>query len=149
MELVERLTFFLIGMGLGFICGYVVARLRVIETKLDDVGSEVHEVDTIVKHEREHLPAFILVDLALRFPLSDLFVERVKELLTRRGSGKRRAMKKSSPKAPKVKQPLGSTIEHDAHSVKQINNLGRILAHRFYWRLVCEEVTTINRLVKM
>lgn len=53
MDLFERLIFFTIGAGVGFILGYVVARLRVIEIKVDAVKSEVHEVDEIVKHDRD------------------------------------------------------------------------------------------------
>lgn len=53
MDLTERVIFFTIGGGFGFVLGYVVARLRTIEQKVDAVKNEVHEVDVIIKHERD------------------------------------------------------------------------------------------------
>lgn len=53
MDLLERIIYFTVGGGMGFILGYIVARLRTIETKVDEVKNEVHEVDNIVKHERD------------------------------------------------------------------------------------------------
>lgn len=53
MELVERLIFFMLGGGVGFIFGFVAAHLRVIEKKVDAVKKEVHEVDLIVKGEKK------------------------------------------------------------------------------------------------
>lgn len=61
MDLIERIIFFAIGGGVGFILGYVVARLQTIESKVDAVKSEVHEVDVIVKHERDE-------EGSIRFP---------------------------------------------------------------------------------
>lgn len=52
MDLFERIIFFSIGSAVGFVLGYVVARLRIIEVKLDFVKAEVHEVDELVKHKR-------------------------------------------------------------------------------------------------
>lgn len=49
MDLLERIVLFTVGLGVGFILGYIVARLREIERKVDTVGREVHEVDEIVK----------------------------------------------------------------------------------------------------
>jgi len=53
MDLAERVLLFCIGCGVGFILGFVVARLRTIEIKLDIVQTEVHEVDEIMKHNRD------------------------------------------------------------------------------------------------
>jgi hypothetical protein len=53
MDLAERVIFFMIGGGMGFILGFVVARLKVIEEKVDHVKHEVHEVDVIVKDARK------------------------------------------------------------------------------------------------
>lgn len=53
MDLLERGLFLAIGGGLGFILGYLVARLQVIESKVDAVKTEVHEVDEIVKRKKD------------------------------------------------------------------------------------------------
>lgn len=63
MDLFERVLFFVIGAGVGFILGYVVARLRIIEIKVDAVKTEIHEVDEIVKHERNERGALRLPSL--------------------------------------------------------------------------------------
>lgn len=50
MDLLERVIFFVVGGGVGFILGYIVARLRSIESKVETVQKEVHEV---YEHEVE------------------------------------------------------------------------------------------------
>ena len=52
MDLFERAIFFIIGAGVGFILGFIVARLREIKEELD-------EVDECVKHchlDHDHIP---------------------------------------------------------------------------------------------
>lgn len=43
----------MIGASVGFILGYIVARLRTIEKKVDAVQFEVHETDVLVKRSRD------------------------------------------------------------------------------------------------
>src|ERR1043165_2744065 len=56
----------------------------------------------IVEDERHHFPMLKLPDLTGYFISSDLFVERVKKLLARRGAGKRSAMMFSAAKTTKA-----------------------------------------------
>lgn len=46
MELGERIGWMLLGMAVGFVLGFIVARLR-------EIKEEVHEIDTIVKESRK------------------------------------------------------------------------------------------------
>jgi len=44
---------------------------------------------------------------------------------------------------------LRRAVEHDAHAIQQINNSRRRFAHALYERLICQEIATINCVVKM
>src|SRR4051794_37511365 len=56
----------------------------------------------IIKYKGKHFPALILFDLSGHFPFSNLIIERIEQLLSRGGTGKRSAVMKSSPKTTKV-----------------------------------------------
>ena len=103
----------------------------------------------IVEHEREHLPAFVFVDLAGDFPLANLLVECVQKLLAGRGSGECRAVMQRSAKAAKIEQAFLRARERHAHAIKQINDRRRHVAHAFDRRLVREKVAAVNRVVEM
>ena len=103
----------------------------------------------IVEHKREHLPALVFVDLAGDFPFADLLIERVQKLLSGRGSGKRRPMMQRSAKAAKIEQAFVCSRKRHAHSIEEINDLRRHVAHPLDRRLVGQKVAAINRVVKM
>lgn len=53
MELYERIGWFFLGLAIGAILGYIVARLRVIDDHLSEIKEEVDEIDDIVKHQKD------------------------------------------------------------------------------------------------
>lgn len=63
MDLLERIMYFSIGGVVGFILGYVVAHLQAIETKVDLVEKEVHEVERTIKPKRDERGAMRLPSL--------------------------------------------------------------------------------------
>ena len=57
MDLVERVGWFLVGVGIGFVLGYIVRSLRDLKDDMSKVKEEVDEVDGLVKRklgDRKH-----------------------------------------------------------------------------------------------
>ncbi|MNE55803.1 hypothetical protein D3C80_1506620 [compost metagenome] len=54
-----------------------------------------------------------------------------------------------TPEAAEVEQPLRSAVEHNAHPVHQVDDSRRRLTHRLDRRLVRQEVTAVDGIVKM
>lgn len=67
MALIERIVYLLIGGGIGFILGYIAAHLRAIETKVDAVKKEVHDVDEIIARKRDDRGLASFQNIALTF----------------------------------------------------------------------------------
>lgn len=65
MNLVERAIFLAIGGGLGFILGYIVARLREIKEELDDVAEYQHKHDERGSFEWSFVNIALLVVLVV------------------------------------------------------------------------------------
>ena len=103
----------------------------------------------IVQNEREHFPAFVFIDFSRRFPFTNLFIERVKKLLTRRCARKSRSMMQSSAETPKIEKAFLRPRKRNAHSIEQIDDLRRHLAHLLHGRLVRQKIAAVNRVVEM
>ncbi|MNZ69901.1 hypothetical protein D3C78_882170 [compost metagenome] len=54
-----------------------------------------------------------------------------------------------SAEASEVKQALRCTAEHNAHTVHQVDNTRRSIAHRLNRRLIRKKVSAVNRIIKM
>ena len=91
----------------------------------------------------------VLLDLALGFVAPHLLIERIEKLLSGGGAGERRTVVKCAAEATKIQQSFRSSVERHAHAVEQINDARSRFAHGFYGRLVGEEVTAVNRVIKM
>src|SRR5215217_4857088 len=103
----------------------------------------------VVEHERQHFPVFKLPDFPVHFVTSNLFVERVKQLLSGRGSGERGAVMFGAAKTAEVEQSFTRAREGHTHAIEKIDDRWRHLAHRFRGWLVCEKVAAVNGVVKV
>src|ERR1700751_1605147 len=116
--------------------------------------AQVHRADAAadllaVKHRRQELPVLVLLYLAFGLVTAHLFIERIQQLLPSGRSGKGRTVVQSSAEAAEIKQSFRRAIEGHAHSVEQIDDPGRGLAHVLDRWLVAEEVASVNSVVKM
>ena len=91
----------------------------------------------------------MLVDEPLHLVAADLLVERVQELLASRRARVGGAVELRASEAAEVEQSLGRAVEHDPHTVEQVDDAGRRVAHRLDRRLVREKVPSIDRVVEM
>src|SRR5437764_5494300 len=103
----------------------------------------------IVKDERHHLPAFILLHLASDLKTSHLLIERVEKLLACRSSCERRAVMLRSSEATEIEQAFFRAREGNAHAVEKVNDRGSHLAHGFRRWLIRQKVSAIDRVVKV
>src|SRR5208337_2396193 len=115
---------------------------------------QIHRADAAanalpVKHGREKLPVFVLLDLAFGLVAADLLVERVEKLLTGGCSGEGGAVKKRAAEAAEIEQSFGRAIEGNADAIEQIDDAGSSLAHGLDRRLVGEKVATVDGVVEM
>src|SRR5713226_6719984 len=116
--------------------------------------TQVHRADATtdavaVEHGGQKLPVLVLPDLAFGLVAPHLLIERVKKLLARGSAGKSRAVVQSPAEPAKVEQALRSAVECDAHTVEQVDDRGRSLAHGFYGRLVGEEISAVDSVVEV
>ena len=84
-----------------------------------------------VAHEPQELPHLVLVDEPFHLEAADLLVERVQELLAGRRAREGGAVELRASEAAEVEQSLGRAVEHDPHTVEQVDDAGRRVAHRW------------------
>ena len=102
-----------------------------------------------VENGGQKLPALVLLDFAVGFVTADLLVERVEQLLAGGGAGKGGAVVERAAEAAEIEQAFGGAIEGHAHSIEQVDDCRRGLAHGFHGRLVGEEVAAIDGVVEV
>jgi hypothetical protein len=125
-----------------------------------------HDADAaaarVVAHDAEEVPplelahhlgagdddAAVVLD-AHRLVAPDLLVERVEELLPRRGAGERGAVKERPAEATEIEEPFGRAVEGDTHAVEHEDDPGGGVRHPFDRRLIREEVATIDGLFQV
>ena len=120
----------------------------------DLVGVHVLRDDTaadtlLVADDLDELPELVLLHAALDFPATNLLVERVQELLTRRGAREDRALVLLTAEVTEVEHALSRTRERHAHAVEHLDQLRRCLDHALDGELVGEEVAAIYRIIEM
>ena len=82
---------------------------------------------------------------SLRLMPPDLLVERVEQLLARRGPGEGGAVVQRAAEAAEVDEALGCAREGHAHAIEEVDDARRRLAHGPDRRLMGEEVTAADR----
>ena len=117
-------------------------------------GFQIHCADAaadarFVQHRGQERPAFVFFYLAFGLEAAHLFVEGVENLLAGSGAGECGAIEERAAEAAIIEKALSRAIEHDAHAIEEIDQVGRVIAHRFYGGLVGEEIAAVNRVVKM
>ena len=106
--------------------------------------------DTLpVEHRGEKFPVLILLHLAFGLISTHLLVERVKQLLACRRASECRAVVQGPAEAAKVEKSLRSAVEGHAHAIEQIDDPRGRITHFLDRRLVSEEVSAVNGVVKM
>src|SRR5699024_87384 len=103
----------------------------------------------IIQNHTEEFPSFKLIHKPVNFMFTNLFIKCVQELLPRCCTGICSPMVQSTAKTSEVKKTFRRSVKRNTHPVQQVNDFRRRISHCFYWRLVCQEVTTVNRVVKM
>ncbi len=88
-------------------------------------------------------------DFAFGFIAANLLVECIEKLLAGGSAGKRGAMVQRAAKAAEIEQAFRCAVEGDAHAIQQIDNPRRSLTHGLNWRLVGNEITAVDRVVKV
>ena len=78
-----------------------------------------------------------------------LLVERIQQLLSRRGTGKCSAMEQCPAESAEVEQALRCAVERHTHAVQQIDNRRAGLAHTLHRRLVGQKVAAIDRVIEV
>ena len=58
-------------------------------------------------------------------------------------------MIESAPETTIIEKSFGRAVEHDAHAIEKINDAGSLLAHPLDERLIGQEITAVDRVVKM
>src|SRR5699024_4464050 len=76
-------------------------------------------------------------------------IKCVQELLPRCCTGICSPMVQSTAKTSEVKKTFRRSVKRNTHTVQQVNDFRRRISHCFYRGLVCQEVTAVNRVVKM
>src|SRR5580692_10781949 len=80
---------------------------------------------------------------------ADLFVEGVEELLASGGSGEGSAVIERAAETAIVEEAFGRAIEHDAHAIEEIDDVGCFVAHALDERLIGKEIATVDGVVEM
>src|ERR1700756_1952845 len=116
--------------------------------------TQIHRADAAadflpVKHRREKLPVLVLFHFAFGLIPPNLLIERIKKLLPGSRPGERRSVVESPAKAAEVEQSFRRAIEGYAHTIEQIDDPGRRLAHVLDRRLIAEKVAAIDGVVKV
>jgi hypothetical protein len=106
-------------------------------------------VSRLVAHEAEELPSFVLADEPFDLVPPHLLVEGIEELLARGRAREGGPVKLRASEAAEVEKALGSAVEHDAHTVEQVDDPGRRVAHGLDGRLVGEKVAAIDGVVEV
>ncbi len=127
---------------------------RVGGENFDFHGAEVHGGDAaadacVVEDGGEKCKTFELFDFAFGFVAADLFIEGVEKLLAGGGAGEGGAVIKRAAETAIVEEALGRAIEHDAHAIEEIDDVGGFVAHALDERLIGEEIAAVNGVVKM
>jgi len=91
----------------------------------------------------------VLGDFALGFVAPHLLIQGIQKLLAGGGSGERGAVIERASEAAKIEQSFRRAIERDAHAIEQVDNSGSGVAHRFYRRLVSQEITAVHRVIEV
>src|SRR5262249_16090122 len=117
-------------------------------------GTQVHGANAAadvprVNHWGKKFPTFVLLYFAFRLVTPNLLSQRIEKLLTCSRAGECGTVVKCSTEAAKVEQSFRSAIEGDTHAVKQVDDSRRRIAHGFHRRLIGQEVTPVDCVVKM
>ncbi len=117
-------------------------------------GAQVHGAYAttglvVVEDCAQEFPVLVFLDATFRFVTPDLLIKRIEKLLAGGGAGKSRAMVQRAAEATKIEQAFRRAIEGNAHAVEQVNDGGRSLTHGLHRRLVGQEVTAVNGVVKV
>ena len=106
--------------------------------------------DSVFIHDRtQEIPVLVLANLILRFPTSNLLVQRVEQLLTRRRASECSTLVQRAAKTSAIDVAFRCAIERDAQAIHQIDDLRRPVGHFLHGRLMVEKVTTVNRIVEV
>ena len=111
----------------------------------DDAAADA----VLVLDDADELPELVLFHAALDFPAADLLVERVEELLARRGAGEAGALVLLAAEVAEVENALRRARERHAHAVEHLDELRRGLDHALDSELVGEEVAAVDRVIEM
>ncbi len=88
-------------------------------------------------------------DLAFGLVAANLLVERVEKLLSGGGAGEGSAVVERAAEAAEIEQSFRSAVEGHAHAVEQIDDARGGFAHGLDRRLVGQEVSAVDGVVKM
>ncbi len=127
---------------------------RIGRERLHLHGVQIHRANSaadsaVVNHCRKKRPRFEFFNAAFRFMPSNLLIQRVQQLLTRRRPCKRCAVIKRSAESPVIQQSFRGAVKHHAHAIQQIDNPGRRFAHAAHQSLVRQKIAAKNRVVEM
>ncbi len=78
-----------------------------------------------------------------------MFIEGVEELLAGGGAGEGGAVIERAAETAIVEQAFGRAVEHDAHAIEEIDDVGGFVAHALDERLIGEEIAAVNGVVEM
>ena len=113
------------------------------------LGNDTTADTVFVLDDLDEFPELVLLDAALDFPATDLLIKSIEELLTRRGTGKHRALVLLAAEVTEIQHTFCRTRERHAHAVEHLDELRSCLDHAFDCELVSEEVAAVNRIIEM
>src|SRR5690606_21115765 len=94
----------------------------------------------IIKNQSEEFPTFVFCDKPGYFIAANLLVQSVKQLLASCCACESCSVVHRAAETSEVQKAFRCTVEHDAHAVKQTDDFGCSICHRFNRLLVSEEI---------
>src|SRR5262249_54566317 len=85
----------------------------------------------------------------VRLPSTNLFIERVEQLLAGGSACKRRSLVKCPAESAAVDRPFGRTVEWNPQPIEQVDHSRSPVAHFFDRRLMLKEIAAVNGVVEM
>ena len=102
-----------------------------------------------VEHRLKEVPELPFLHLSLDLKPPHLLIECIEKLLAGGRAGKGGSFVEGAPEATLIAKPLGRAIEGYPQPIHQIDDPGAPVGHLLHRRLVLEEVSPVDGVVKM
>ena len=103
----------------------------------------------VIDHGLQKIPELPLLHLASNFPPPHLLIQGIEKLLTGRRTSKGSPLVERATKSPLVAEALRCAVERHSEPIHQVNNARTPFRHFLDGRLMLEEVTAVDGVIKV